>query len=210
MGISLDEIILDFATSSVDVSGSEVSLDAGTLAALENITVSATDLDIRDLVFATDKVDASGSEVSLDAGTLAALENITVSATQLDIDDLTFADDKVDVTGSEVSLDAATLAALETITVIEELYAAMKNSVETVGTSAAEVLVTPLANRRQVTIQNEGNANIYIGHNASVTAANGIKISKNSSATYDIPAAVDIFMIADSAGQSVRFLEFGA
>lgn len=40
--------------------------------------VSATDLDIRDLVFATDKVDVSGSVVALDAATLAALESITV------------------------------------------------------------------------------------------------------------------------------------
>lgn len=82
-----------------------------------NADVSATDLDIRDLVFATDKVDVSGSEVSLDSATLAALENITVSATDLDIRDLAFATDKVDVSGSEVSLDAATLAALENITV---------------------------------------------------------------------------------------------
>jgi len=82
-----------------------------------NSTVSATDLDIRDLAFATDKVDVSGSEVSLDSATLAALENITVSATDLDIRDLAFATDKVDVSGSEVSLDSATLAALENITV---------------------------------------------------------------------------------------------
>lgn len=40
--------------------------------------VTATDLDIRDLVFATDKVDISGSTVALDAPTLAALESITV------------------------------------------------------------------------------------------------------------------------------------
>lgn len=39
--------------------------------------VTATDLDIRNLVFATDKVDASGSTVALDAPTLAALETIT-------------------------------------------------------------------------------------------------------------------------------------
>jgi uncharacterized lipoprotein YehR (DUF1307 family) len=113
----LDIRDLVFATDKVDVSGSEVSLDATTLAALENITVSATDLDIRDLAFATDKVDVSGSEVSLDATTLAALENITVSATDLDIRDLAFATDKVDVSGSEVSLDSTTLAALENITV---------------------------------------------------------------------------------------------
>lgn len=104
-----------------------------------NANISATDLDIRDLVFATDKVDVSGSEVSLDSATLAALENITVTvdngagaaavniqdggnsitvdATNLDIRDLAFATDKVDVSGSTVELGATTLAALETITV---------------------------------------------------------------------------------------------
>lgn len=43
------------------------------------IAVTATDLDIRNLVFATDKVDVSGStNIGLDAATLAALESITV------------------------------------------------------------------------------------------------------------------------------------
>lgn len=55
-----------------------VELGATTLAALENITVTATDLDIRNLVFATDKVDVGGSVVALDATTLTALENVTV------------------------------------------------------------------------------------------------------------------------------------
>lgn len=106
-------------TGTFDVDGSTVELGATTLAALENITVSATDLDIRDLAFATDSVDVSGSEVSLDSATLAALENINavVTATDLDIRDLAFASDSVDVSGSEVSLDAGTLAALENITV---------------------------------------------------------------------------------------------
>lgn len=113
----LDIRDLAFATDKVDVSGSEVSLDATTLAALENITVTATDLDIRDLAFATDKVDVSGSEVSLDATTLAALESITVEngagaaavniqdggnsitvdATDLDIRDLTHVSDSVKI-----------------------------------------------------------------------------------------------------------------
>ena len=100
-----------------------VELGATTLAALETITVTATNLDIRDLAFATDKVDVTGSEVSLDSATLAALENITVSATDLDIRNLAFATDTVDVSGSNVTVDgtvelgATTLAALENITV---------------------------------------------------------------------------------------------
>jgi hypothetical protein len=119
----LDIRDLVFATDKVDVSGSEVSLDSATLAALESITVqngagaaavniqdggnsitvdgsvtvSATDLDIRDLAFATDKVDVSGSEVSLDSATLAALENITVSATDLDIRDISHTQDSIKI-----------------------------------------------------------------------------------------------------------------
>ena len=58
------------------------------------VVVTASDLDIRDLVFATDKVDVSNSVIALDAATLAALETVTVeqgtspwvvSATGLDI-----------------------------------------------------------------------------------------------------------------------------
>jgi len=140
----LDIRDLAFATDKVDVTGSEVSLSSGTLAALESITVqngsggaavniqdggnsitvdgsvtvSATDLDIRDLAFATDKVDVTGSEVSLSSGTLAALENITVSATDLDIRNLVFATDKVDVGGSVVALDSTTLTALENVNAV--------------------------------------------------------------------------------------------
>lgn len=117
---NLDIRDLVFATDKVDVSGSEVSLDSATLAALESITVQngaggsavniqdggnsitvdGTDFDIRDLDFATDSIDVSGSTVELGATTLAALESITVVATDLDIRDLDFATDSVDVSNS--------------------------------------------------------------------------------------------------------------
>lgn len=67
-----------------------------------NSVVSATDLDIRNLVFATDKVDASGSSVSISG-------SVVVTATDLDIRDLAFATDKVDVSGSSVSVTATDL-----------------------------------------------------------------------------------------------------
>lgn len=66
------------------VPGSEIKITDGTddLAingdGSINAIVSATDLDVRNLVFADDKVDVSGSVVALDAPTLAALESITV------------------------------------------------------------------------------------------------------------------------------------
>lgn len=82
-----------------------------------SLAVTATDLDIRDLVFATDKVDVSGSEVSLDSATLAALESITVQngagAAAVNIQD---GGNSITVDGT-VELGATTLAALESITV---------------------------------------------------------------------------------------------
>lgn len=95
----LDIRDLAFATDSVDVSGSEVSLDAATLTALETITVN------------------QGTSPWVVSGTVSVNEPVTVDATDLDIRDLAFATDSVDVSGSEVSLDSATLTALETITV---------------------------------------------------------------------------------------------
>lgn len=82
----LDIRDLQFATDSVDVSGSTVELGATSLAALENITVT---------------VDNASLEISNDAG-----NPIPVSATDLDIRNLVFADDKVDASGSEVKQDS--------------------------------------------------------------------------------------------------------
>ncbi len=67
-------------TEPVTVDG-EVALDAATLAALENTTVSATDLDIRNLASATDFVQA------VDAAELSALTRtpFTVTASGLSI-----------------------------------------------------------------------------------------------------------------------------
>ena len=190
-GISLDEVVLDSATSSITVTATDLDIrdlafgtDSVDVSGSDiTATVSATNLDIRDLAFATDSVDVSGSDITA-----------TVSATDLDIRNLVFATDKVDVSGSSV-------------TAVFGSDATIKNTAETVTTTAAQVLVTPLAGRREVTIQNEGAQDVYIGSTAGVTSANGLKISKNASATYSWGDAVDIFMIAASGSQNVRFLE---
>lgn len=212
-------------TGSFNVDGSEVALDAATLAALENITVTATDLDIRNLVFATDKVDVTGSEVSLDAASLAALENITVTvdnssieisndagnpipvngtvnisdnggsitvdSVDLDIRNLAFATDKVDASGSEVKQDS---------------YDNLKNTAQSVTSTASALAGTPLANRVRMLIQNLGNKEIYIGSNNSVTTANGIKLAAGASGEFMFSAASTPFAIS-SGTANVRILE---
>lgn len=91
--------------------------NGGSITVDGTVTVTATNLDIRDLVFATDKVDVSGSSVALDAGTLAALESITVQngagASAVNIQD---GGNSITVDGT-VELGATTLSALESITV---------------------------------------------------------------------------------------------
>lgn len=92
---------------------------------VNDLTISATDLDIRDLDASQDNVAISdGSDILAinGDGSINITDNggsLTVDAVDLDIRDLSFATDSVDVSGSEVSLDAATLAALETITVLQ-------------------------------------------------------------------------------------------
>lgn len=205
MGISLDEVILDASTSSIAISDGTDTLAVNGDGSINSV-VTATDLDIRDLVFATDSVDVSGSEVSLDAATLAALESVTVSANDLDIRDLSHSQDSVKVGDGTDFLEVNADGSINTQ---EAVYAAAKNSQDDVTATAGEVLSTPLSGRREVTIQNEGSQPVYLGHDNAVTAANGIKISKNSSATYLIPAAVDIWMISASGTQDVRFYELG-
>jgi hypothetical protein len=84
---NLDIRDLAFATDSVDVSGSAVSI-TGTVAVTQSTSpwvVSATDLDIRDLAFATDSVTAH------QGGTWS----VTATATDFDIRDLTHVSDSV-------------------------------------------------------------------------------------------------------------------
>jgi hypothetical protein len=80
---------------------------------------------------------------------------------------------------------------------------------ETVGLTAVELAATPLAGRRFITIQNEGTVDVFIGHANTVTTANGIKISKKSSATFELGEDIDVWAISGSAGQDVRVLQAG-
>lgn len=203
----LDIRNLVFATDKVDVSGSEVSLDSATLAALENITVSATDLDIRNLVFATDKVDVSGSEVSLDSATLAALENITVSATDLDIRDLSHVSDSVKVGDGTDFLAVNTDGSINVNSIAASL-ASLSTIPETVGTSAAAIVDggDELANRKKLFMYNNGNRQMYIGA-TGVTTSTGFPIPPGAILEIDSGAAMDVFAIADAAGQNMRTLQ---
>lgn len=181
----------------------------------DDLTVVATDLDIRDLSATQDNVAISDGTDTL---AIEADGSINVNLSSTVDDDEPHTENGVSVAGRAVSGALVALSASgDKYDLLGDLYRrtwvntsrniAILNSAATVTTSAAEVLASPLAGRREVTIQNEGNKAVYVGSSAGVTSANGIKISKNSSATFEWGEDINIFMIADSGSQDVRFLE---
>jgi len=170
--------------------------------------------------------DAGGSPVSADGDAHPLVFNddgelkVAADLTSSIADDAADAGNPIKVGGRGVSGLLTALSATEDrYDLLGDLYrrtyvkdcanVAILNTAETVGTSAAEIVSSPLAGRHTITIQNEGTADVYFGSSAGVTVANGLKISKKSSATYRLCEDIAIFMISGSAGQDVRVLEAG-
>lgn len=192
--ISLNSI--NSSVSSVEIkseSGQALSIDgSGYITSNINgtVTVSATDLDIRNLVFATDKVDASGSSVSVS-------NTVAVSSTDLDIRDLTQTDEITAYQGG-------------TWTVVVDTVSSWKTSAQSVTGTASELAATPLANRSKLEIQNLGNRDVFISTSNAVTLANGFLIPSGSSYSESLSADVDIWAIAESGTQDIRIAEYAA
>lgn len=79
----------------------------------------------------------------------------------------------------------------------------------TVGITAAELVSTPSAGRQHLLIQNNGTKDIFLGFDGSVTTANGIRVSKDSSIMLPFGEDLNVFAISGTAGQNVRVMEWG-
>jgi hypothetical protein len=204
----LDIRDLDFATDSIDVSGSSVSisgsvavtqstspwvvgdgggsltvdgtveLGATTLAALETITVTATDLDIRDLAHTQDSI-RLGDGTDLITSTLS---------------------------GGKQALDVYVANTIDVDDGLADT--AIRAVAETVGTSAAQIVDggDELAARKYLWIYNNSNKSVYFGP-TGVTTSSGYPIFPGSELHARIGAAVDCFLIGDAAGLNVRTLQ---
>ena len=183
-----------------------------------NAVVSATDLDIRDLTHVSDSIQIGDGTDFL---AINADGSLNVNLTDDGV-----ADDEADsgnpfkVGGRGVSGALTALSASgDRFDMLGDLYrriyvntsanvGCLASAASVTGT-AAQVLASPLAGRRLVTIQNKGTDSVYLGHSAGVTTANGIEIPKKSSATYELGEDVDLYMISASGSQDVRFFEAG-
>ena len=179
--------------ASLTVDGT-VELGATTLAALENITVSATDLDIRDLVFATDKVDVSGSSVELGATTLAALESVTVQngsgAAAVNIQDggnSITVDGLVSLVSPGASVaDYNTAAAVAAAASSTHTYTAVGNftltQIEAAGSGKMKIVVAVNGVNKFVQFNStaETNMSIVLANPLAITAAQTITIVRTN------------------------------
>jgi hypothetical protein len=189
-----------------------------------SIAVTATDLDIRDLVFATDSVDVSGStilgitnDVSIDDGG----NSITVDAVDLDIRDLTAASDSVQsnmfdgagtaLTSTLVGADQALdVNLVNTISINDAALAdtailAAADTLAAAGT-AEKVVATNLADRKYLFVRNNDNRVMYVG-GSGVDAATGFPVSPGSVIELRAGAAMDVYYDSAKSGHAIRTLE---
>lgn len=220
--VNLDIRDLAFATDKVDVTGSEVSLDSGTLAALESITVQngagAAAVNIQDggnSITVDGTVSISGN-VTVDQGTSPWVVgdgggSLTVDAVDLDIRDLSHSQDSVKI-GDGTDFLAVNADGSINVQSFEGAYSSwtvVAASVDdTVG--GTQLAASPLSGRLRVEIQNLGTQDIYIRQSTGVTTSNGLKIPKGSSYEQALDAGAAIYAITPSGSSDVRIAQYAA
>lgn len=161
--------------------GADIGLDVNVINA--SLVVTATDLDIRDLVAATDSV---SSHLFDGAGT--ALTSTLVNGKQaLDVN-----------IENQIAVNDAALA-----------DTAIANAANTlaVADTAQDIVASPLASRKYLYVRNMANKKIYIG-STGVTAANGFPISPGSVAELRVGASVDVEFVGSTGDTpEIRTLE---
>jgi hypothetical protein len=263
-GLNLDKIVFDDAITQPNIGAVLLDSDGDKLTstlvsgkqALDvnvvnaSIVVSATDLDIRDLVYTQDSVTAyqgtspwvvgdGGGSLTVDFARLDySTDNVEIKdaggdalainadgSINVNLTDDGIADDAAD-SGNPLKMggkaysslaadpvdngDRANLAMdlYRRFYVNDAAHMRIKNTAEAIGTTASEIVATPLAGRKKITIQNLSSNVIYIGFDNTVTVSNGLQLPKNSSFSEALGENVDVWLIANSgASNDVRVLE---
>lgn len=178
-------------------------------------------LDLIDSSSASIAVKSSGgTELAIDgSGYITSNINgtVVVSSTDLDIRDLSSAQDSVEIktaAGQALSIDGSGYLTVNQGTspwvVTVGNVSSWKNTVEAPSGTAGELVSTPLSNRSSMLLQNTGNSDVFIGPDNTVTASNGIKIPKGSSAEFSFDTGADIWAITSGGTGEIRVSEFAA
>lgn len=181
----LDIRDLSFASDSVDVSGSEVSIsgDVNVTQGTSPWIVSATDLDIRDLDAAQDSVQSN----LFDGAGTALTSTLEGGKQALDV-----------FVANEIQVNDSALA-----------NSAIANAAKTLAVAnTAEVAVSSnLADRKYLFVHNFSNQEMYVG-SSGVSAANGFPIPPKGILEMRLGAAADLYFIGRTgATPEIRTLE---
>lgn len=243
MGVTLNKLVFDSANPSDSANvGAYLRASDGTLITHtggkldvqvgNTVTVSATDLDIRDIDASQDNIAISDGTDTLAVNADGSINSV-VSATDLDIRNLVFATDKVDVSGSSVTVSATNLDIRDLTHVSDSVKigdgtdflavnadgslntkpagsSSAAYGATTVTTTATDLIGTDLSGRFSVLLQNVGSKDVYIGSNASVTTANGILLAAGSSVILEAGSTINMHGITSSGSASVRYFELAA
>lgn len=203
----LDIRDLQFATDSVDVSGSSVSISG-------SVAVTATDLDIRDITHVSDSIKVGDGTDFL---AVNADGSINVNLTDDGIaDDAPDSGNPFKVGGVAYASALAAVSAGDRVNMAMDLYRRQRvfmgaqvgiltPAVVAVGATAVALPASPLAGRQKIVVQNTSNNDIFVG-DSGVTTSTGIRIAKGATLELDIGEIV-LYGIAGSAGNNVRVLE---
>lgn len=96
---------------------------------------------------------------------------------------------------------------LDTRLSVEETYGSFTIDNKSPSTTAANIITTPLALRKLVTVINRGNVSIFIGPDNTVTAATGFEIAARTGYEFKFRQAVNIFALTSSSTTDIRIIQ---
>jgi hypothetical protein len=176
------------------------------------LTVSATDLDIRDLTHVSDSVKiGDGTDFLAIAadGSIAVTDNggsLTVDATDLDIRDLSASQDNVAISDGTDTMAVNTDGSINTQQSSPNTAIAAAAETLDVASTAQDIIVAPLANRKSLRVYNADNRECYIGQ-SGVTPANGYPIPSGSELPLLAGPSIDIEFVSAKLNHEIRTLE---
>lgn len=194
--------------------GADIGLDVNIINA--SLTVTATDLDIRNLSAAQDNVAISDGVDTLAINADGSL-NAVVSATNLDIRDLTHVSDSVKLgdgtnlftsttVGADIGLDVNIINA--SLDVQDLANSSLKTTAKSATTTQSALLTAPLANRKYLYVQNLGNRHVYIAESGATDAAvTGLRLPPGAIAEFRFGPSATLDIKANAGTQDVRVLE---
>jgi len=207
---------LDVNLASQDAS-INIADGGGSITVDGSVTVSATDLDIRDLTHVSDSVSV-GDGTDLLAVNADGSINVVIAGG--------VADDAAD-SGNPIKVGsraydgalAAISASNDRADLLSDMYrrvwvnncanVASSYAAASVTDTASELAATPLSGRTRILIQNLGSLPIYVGNDASVTTSNGIRIGRESMLELPYGEDLNVYAITSTGTQDVRIFQLG-